>query len=185
MDSIKLLGLNIKKQSFTSKHIQIQVAKANALHTSFYSLYDMDERSKLILVKALIIPTLTYPCTPLNIAPRTSIYELQKVLNKSLRFVYKIHYPICVTNKSLHEKAKIKPINQTIHNQASKTWSKIADGIAADPNIFTKIINLPFNRPKKKFPSSYARALLEEPPPIYNLNDSRTRDVINYYNHLA
>ena len=77
--------------------------------------------------------------------------------------------------------AKIKPINQILHKRARKTWQKIADGTAGDPDKFTEITTLPFPNPHYRFPSSYLRTLKEEPPPIFTERDCLLADVIAYY----
>ena len=62
----KILGLNINNWSFTATHVSIISKNADNIVSMLYSLIGLDFQSKLLLVKALIIPTLTYPCVPLN-----------------------------------------------------------------------------------------------------------------------
>ena len=110
------------------------------------------------------------------------IIKLQRVLNKALKFVFNAFWPNVITARALHIRAKIKPINQILHNRASKIWSKIEDGTAGDINSFNSIKNLPFPRPHHNFPSSYLRSKKDEPPPIYTKNDCHSAEVIAYYN---
>ena len=104
--------------------------------SNLYSLRGLDPRSKLILVKTLIIPILTYPVTPLNTASAHGMVSLQKVLNRGLRFVYNTNWQSMTSSKSLHLRARVLPINQTIHNRAMQVWDKIKNGIAADVETF-------------------------------------------------
>ena len=132
-------------------------------------------------MKALIIPTLVYPVTPLNSAPITGVLDLQRVLNKALKFVFNARYPDLVTMRELHTRAKLKPINQILHNRAKATWDKIESGTAGDPDMFNRIKRIPIVKPHFNFPSSYRRTLKEEPPPIYTKEDIYLIEVQNYY----
>ena len=87
-----------------------------------------------------------------------SIIKLQRVLNKALEFVFNVFWPNFTTARALHTRAKIKPINQILHNRAKKIWSKIEDGTAGDPTTFDSIKNLPFPNPNCNFPYSYLRS---------------------------
>ena len=107
--------------------------------------------------------------------------SLQKVLNRGLRFVYNTNWQSMTSSKSLHLRARVLPINQTIHNRAVQVWDKIKNGIAADVETFRSITSLDYNKPNSKFPSSYTRAQRAEPPPIYTYNDTRSQQVIRYY----
>ena len=80
------------------------------------------------------------------------------------------------------EKAKLKPINIIIYNQAKRIWDKIESGEAADLDTFNSINRLPIERPHVWFPSSYMRAQKDEPPPIYTMKDVQSNIVKNYYN---
>ena len=179
--STKLLGLSVSSRSFTAPHIKISRAIANNILSSLYSLRGLDQRSKLILIKTLIMPILTYPVTPLNTASIFGMVSLQKVLNRGLRFVYNVKWQDMTTSKSLHLKAKISPINVTIHNRAVQVWEKIKNGIAADIETFRTITSLDYNKPNSWFPSSYTRAQKAEPPPIFTRRDTHSRRINNYY----
>ena len=150
-----------------------------------YVFRELNTKAKLHLVKALVIPSLTYPVTPLNTSSITGMLTLQRVLNKALFFVYDIRWPTNIaTAKSLHERARLKPINQIIHNRAKSTWDKIRNGTAADPTVSDFITSLAYENPNTRYPSSMVRADKDEPPPIYTVNDTRSPEIIEYYNHL-
>ena len=123
-------------------------------------IYRLSTKTKLLLIKTQIIPILTYPCIPLNVASITNIYYLQTVLNKALKFAYNIRYPYSPSLELLHIDAKISPINLILHEQAKNMWYKIQQGLAAEVNIFQTISNIPFHHPKSRFPSSLARSRL-------------------------
>ena len=135
----KILGLTINNHSFTSRHIQAATDKAKLFLLHLRMTNDLNTASKTLLVKSLILPTLTYPCIPLNTASVTGLYQLQVIQNKALRFIYNSRYPQMETNRSLHLRLNIKPLNQVIHNQAKAIWEKLEDGRAGDIDTFNEI----------------------------------------------
>ena len=137
---------------------------------------------KTFLIKTLVIPRLTYPDTVLCTCSPRSFLKLQRVLNRALRFAFDIKYPMVPTARSLHDRAKFKPINQIIYNRAKSMWIKIESGTAADPVKFEEIINMPMNNPHTYFPSSYDRVQLDAPPPIFTEQDCVSHQVQRYYN---
>ena len=111
----KILGLNISTHSFTARHVKACVEKANNLLFHMRCLRNLSTPSKMILVKAYIITTLTYPCIPLNTASLSCLYQLQTVQNKALRWALNISLRQMIPNREIHRRANILPINQVIH----------------------------------------------------------------------
>ena len=177
----KILGLNITFSSWTSRHVQIIKKKAILMKCALYNFTSLDQKAKLHLVKALIIPSLTYPCTPLNTCSPTNFWHLQTVLSSSLKWVFNIRYPVVLTAKALMEKAKLKPLNIIIYNQAKRIWDKIESGEAADLETFNYVNDIQIEKPHSWYPSSYMRAQKAEPPPIYTIKDVQSRTVRHYY----
>ena len=163
----KILGLNINTRSFVKKHVTEIVNKANKYLVNSKRISKLNKKAKLHITKALIVPTISYPSTILATAAFTNLLKLQTVLNDSLRFVFNIRYPLTPTCKSLHERAKMKPINQTIHLRSNKIWDRIEQGIAADLLVYNEIMKLDMHRSKYHFPSSHDISIKEEPPPVY------------------
>ena len=158
------------------------VDKANLLLFHMRSLKNLSIPSKLILVKAYIITTLTYPCIPLNTASLTCLYQLQTVQNNALRWVYNIRLRQMIPNRTLHLRANILPINQVIHARARIIWNNLRDGIAGDPETFERISSIEMRRYFHHFPSSLDIASkVNDPPPIYNQDDTRRRRTKRYY----
>ena len=139
----------------------------------------MSDADKLYLVKTLIIPSLTYPCVPLNACSITSYLKLQRVLNRALRFVYR-RGPEMPTVVSLLNRAKLLPINQILYNRAKNIWAKIESGIAGDIDTFHMISGIPIEDPHSWYPSSLERSRKDPPPPI-TTRDSCILDVVKDY----
>ena len=177
----KILGLNITRTSFTARHADLCAERASAIISAMYCLQGLDFKGKIHLVKALIVPLINYPAAPLNSISLTGVLQLQSILNKGLNFVYKNRWPNLRTAKSLHERARIIPINQTIHHRAVKIWDKIEAHTAADEAVVDKILNLPLVHPHCHFPSSYVRARKDEPPPLYTHGDRHNPGIAQYY----
>ena len=140
----------------------------------------MTTADKLYLVKTLIVPSLTYPCIPLNAGSITSHLKLQRVLNRALRFVYR-RGPDMPTAVSLLNKAKMLPINQTLYNRAKNIWTKLEAGIAGDRSTFDMINSIPIEVPHSWYPSSLERSKKEAPPPIITYNSCVLPAVKDYY----
>ena len=146
-----------------------------------YAAREMAQAEKLLLVKSLIVSSLTYPSTPLNTCSISAFCKLQAVLNRAMKFAFGVRYPDTPTARSLLNRAKILPINQTIHKRATKTWGKIELGIAGDKDMFKDLKKIQLAKGHKGFPSSLQRAEREVPPPIYTYNDSSNNRVKAYY----
>ena len=128
-----------------------------------------------------MIPILLYPCVPLNACSVSALATLQTVLNRALRFAYGIRYPDTPTARSLHIRAKIKPVNVILYNRAKKLWAKLESGVAGDRNSFEDITGIPIEKPHTYFPSSYARVQKPEPPSMYTLKEGVSPHLVAYY----
>ena len=82
-----LLGLSVSTGGYTG-HVSQRVSKAKAALTKLYRFRDLATGLKLHLIKALVLPILTYPPVPLHVLSKTAISRLQKVQNSALRFAF-------------------------------------------------------------------------------------------------
>ena len=141
----------------------------------------MSHKDKLYLVKTLVIPTLTYPCVPLNACSRADFGKLQVVLNRALKFAFNIRYPVTPKSKDLHTRAKLEPINIILFNRAKNLWYKLETGIAGDVDTFNMISEIDIINHNRNFPSSLERARKEVPPPIFTIKDTTKNHIKIYY----
>ena len=166
---VKLLGLTITKTSFTYSHTIAQTKKANNALSSIGRFFSLPQDKKLQLVKTVVFPYLTYPPIPLHIAAKTNIRKLQSVQSNALRWALNIKWYDLISNKKIHKKLNIRPVNQELYWRARTTWDNIRNNNAADPTLFRDLLDMPFNNinPKANLFSGHEIAMGPEPRPIY------------------
>ena len=97
--------------------------------------------------------------------------KLQGIQSRALRWALNIKWYDFISNKKIHQKLNIRPLNQELYWRARITWDKIKDNNAADKDTFETLMRMPYNSRKAKqhnFLSSYEIAMGPEPRPIYN-----------------
>ena len=121
-----LLGLSVSSRGYIG-HVSQRVARAKAALTRLYRFRDLATGLKLHLIKALVLPILTYPPVPLHVLSKTAISRLQKVQNSALRFAFGTRWDDFSTSASLHEAASIPALNVRLHEMAAKVWQRMED----------------------------------------------------------
>lgn len=119
-----ILGLKIPSRGFTP-HVTERVAKALVALTRLFWFWDLESRIKLHLVKALVIPILTYTPVPTHALSTKSISWLQKVQNAALNFVYNIRRGESRMMRGLHQAASLPPLNVHLHHMAVEVWRQM------------------------------------------------------------
>ena len=119
-----LLGLSVTGRGYTT-NITKRVASARAALSKLYRFRDLDTKLKLHLIKAMVIPILTYPPIPTHAFSKNAISRLQKVQNAGLRFAFNTRWDDFTTSESLHEAASIPAINIRLHLMALKVWERM------------------------------------------------------------
>ena len=159
-----VLGLQVSTRGYTS-HVTGRVVRARTALTQLYRFRDLDPKLKLHLVKALVIPVLTYPPVPMHALSRRSISRLQKVQNAALRFAFATRWDEFVSMESLHERASIPALNIRLHQMAKKVWERMALEEWEHYTAIRELHELLPGRNHAWFPRSL-RALEENPNPI-------------------
>ena len=118
----------------------------------------------------MVFPFLTYPPIPLHIAAESNIGILQGIQSNALRWATNTKWYDRISNKKLHKKLNIRPINQELYWRARTTWENIRDNNAADRTAYQNLLRMDYNNvnPTAGFFSSYETAMGPEPRPIYN-----------------
>lgn len=156
-----MLGLKLQNTGITG-HITSKINKTTAALTKLYRFTNLTPKIKTTLVKTLLLPILEYPPIPLVCASKSQQLKMQRVLNKTLRFVFRNDNRL-LTTEQMHELTGIKPINISLHNKATKIWETVRFTDEAIYNTLTTNIT-----PSHYwFPSSLSTINSPTPDPIY------------------
>ena len=179
----KILGLHITPFSFTASHVKEISTRARTYLTQMKGLRHLSIKGKTQLTKSLILTTLTYPCIPLNTCSVSRLLQLQAIQNDALRWIYNVRHTQRITNRELHHRANLLPLNQVIHSRARILWEKLRAGEAGDRESFERISSIDVREYFRYFPSSLDISLKEDPPPIYTPEDCKSQAVKDFYAH--
>lgn len=123
-DQGKILGLTINRTGI-SKHIENIVNKGKSALSDLYRFRALLERIKLHLIKAFIIPIITYPPIPLVSISKPNMKKLQTIQNKGLRFAFNEKYPYSRNSRTLDKRANLEPVNYALYNRANNILDKM------------------------------------------------------------
>ena len=121
-----------------SKHIKDIINKTQLVLTTIRRFDSLNTNIKLHLVKACVLPILTYPAYSLNAISKSNLLSLQRKQNKALRFVYSEKYPYTKNTAELHALAKLDPINRTLYARGNQIKHKLINIIK--DNTYTNTI---------------------------------------------
>ncbi|KAG0727852.1 RNA-directed DNA polymerase from mobile element jockey [Chionoecetes opilio] len=158
-----VLGLQVSSRGYVS-HVTSRVRRAKSALFTLYRFRDLDAGLKLHLVKALVLPVLTYPPIPLHALSRTAISKLQRVQNAALRFVVNHRWDDFVTMESLHESVDLPAINVRLHHMASQVWLRMQEEDWEQFLVLQELSDAAPDRSHGWFPRSL-RALRDDPDP--------------------
>lgn len=119
-----VLGLKITKTGYKTFIKEKLIRLRNTL-TKLKELNSLSTANKRKLYLALVRSIIEYPPIPLHAMKKTNIYELQKIQNKALRFIFNIGYPEVISNEELHARAELPTIEELLNERARSIWSKI------------------------------------------------------------
>lgn len=108
-------------------HVGQRVARAKSALARLYRFRDLDTKLKLHLIKALVVPVLTYLPVPTHAFSRRAISHLQKVQNAALRFAFDTRWDDFITTESLHEASSLPALNIRLHPMATQVWQRMED----------------------------------------------------------
>ena len=94
-----------------------------------YRFWNMQQKHKNNIYKALILSKLTYPPVPTHCLSNTQLQQLQRVHNNGARFIAGISKREHKTNEYIHKKINLPPLNRILHERASKIWHTIQTNI--------------------------------------------------------
>ena len=159
-----LLGLKISGTGYSS-HVTSRVNKARTALATLYRFRELEPKIKLHLVRAMVLPVLTYPPIPLHALSKRAHSRLQKVQNAALRFAYGVRWDDYIRSVTLHEEADIPPVNVRLHQLAARVWQRMADENWEQYLALRDLHEAAPDRDHSWFPRSI-RALENDPAPI-------------------
>ena len=162
-----ILGLHFNKHGFTCQ-AKINKARGKVALYILKRFSYLPTNIKLHLIKAYVIPVLTYPTYPLNSLAKQSILSLQQVQNSALRYAYNERYPYQKNTQELHENAALQPINIIAYKRGVKIKEKL-ERIIQDRN-YIEIIELNMEDEHGWFRKPINVLKRAEPKPIYIKN---------------
>ncbi|XP_045119852.1 uncharacterized protein LOC123509545 [Portunus trituberculatus] len=148
-------------------HVSHRVARAKSALTRLYRFRDLATGLKLHLIKALIIPILSYPPVPLHALSRTAISRLQRVQNSALRFAFGTRWDDFTSSASLHEAASLPALNVRLQEMAAKLWQRMDDEGWDQYRALRALHEETPHRQHAWFPRSLLKLEEEPPEPRY------------------
>ena len=148
--TFKFLGTSLDKRLTFNQHISNTIKIANTAARLQNRFIFANRKTKLQLYKAIILPHLLYSPLSHILSSKTLQYKTQIIQNKALRHITRADRH--TTNKDIHIRLKIPPINY--HNYLR--LGKITDKLTEDP-LYRNIKNLDEHRPpikKHQYPTS-------------------------------
>ena len=165
-----ILAMEISNRGIRSHITQMKNVASTAL-AQLRRFYKLKTRIKTHLIKACIIPKLTYPSYPPNASSKTAMQSLQHVQNKALRFAFSEIYPYTKTTEEMHLEAKLNPIITTLYNRGNQTKGKMINELS-DVH-YTELMTFNNENPKNHqwFRRPHLTLNKDPPEPIYTKAD--------------
>lgn len=120
----KLLGLTLKKTGIAAQ-VDEKTAQASTVLKKLRRFSKLQERTKLHLYKALVMPVLEYPPVPLNTLTNSNWRKLQTIQNRALRWIAGEQPPYTTNAVELHHRYQLLPLNQRNYIIATRHWEKM------------------------------------------------------------
>ena len=166
-----LLGLRLNLWGIAPqvKHI---AGKARRNLSKLRRFSSLPTSCKLRLYKALIRPILEYPAVALITISDSAMLNLQRVQSNALLWVHggwsNNRRP---TNRALHARFRMAPVNVRLHRLARRTWERLEED--EDPNLqdVVRMGEAIGDAEHRWWPRSRPRALRPPPRPCYVRED--------------
>jgi hypothetical protein len=160
-----VLGLHIKTNGY-HQHVRNRKNMAIAQLIKLRRFRNLNPSNKRKLYLALVRSKLIYPTIPLHALSKNQLLEMQMVQNQAARFITGSSRRERRTNESIHQEARLQPINLTLHKQATETWKTINQIMPRDIIDYFHLNGGPNTRYRNYLPSSI-KTIETEPEPLY------------------
>lgn len=150
----KALGVKIHTEGF-SKHANERIQLAKNQLSKLFRFKDMSQNNKRKIYIAMIKSSLEYSPIIQHIQNKTMQRKMQIVQNKSARIITGIRKREQKTNQYVNNRARLEPLNMSIHKRVIKIWEKI-EQIAPQETLEKLELN-PNREYNNRLPSSRGR----------------------------
>ncbi|KAJ8917642.1 hypothetical protein NQ315_005089 [Exocentrus adspersus] len=128
-NNVKYLGVHLDRTTTWGHHVAETIRKAKIARARLYPLLcgesRLNLRNKLLLIKSIIQPQLTYASTAWGHACKTHLKRIQAVEDIALRTA--VSAPWFVRNRDLHRDLEWTPVQEVIKTKAAKVYAKATD----------------------------------------------------------
>lgn len=168
-----VLGLKINTRGF-NPHVSTRIRLAQQAFKKIKRFSRMRPRIKKHLTKAMVFPHLMFSPTPLYACSNHNKLKMQRIINKSLRWINGDRPPYNTTIKQLHERLEIIPLNIQIYRQNYNLWTRMRENF---PELYEKFTT-DRDRVHKWWPTSLITEDTGPPEPLY-IHERRPRNMPN------
>ncbi|KAJ8911514.1 hypothetical protein NQ315_012485 [Exocentrus adspersus] len=128
-NNVKYLRVHLDRTMTWGHHVAETIRKAKIARARLYPLLcgesRLSLRNKLLLIKSIIQPQLTYASTAWGHACKSHLKKIQAVENIALRTA--VSAPWFVRNRDLHRDLEWTPVQEVIKAKAAKVYAKATD----------------------------------------------------------
>ena len=131
VESFVYLGAYISKSGGTEEDIKARLGKARATYSKLDRIWKNSHftyKTKIKIFKSNVISVLLYGCECWRMT-KTDEKKLDAFLHKSLRWMFKIYWPMRVTNKEIRRRAGLEPISKQV---ARRRWAWLGHVLRVD-----------------------------------------------------
>ena len=159
-----ILGQKITSTGILA-HVKYRKQRAQESLTKLKIFRQLSKKTKIHLIKSLVIPQLQYPPVPLHTISSTQKLNLQRTQNKAIRWAMNDErYPYQKNTEQLHQETDIQPLNIAMYNQAVRTWERLAN---INPEVYEILHQHETEREHGWYHRSITVVDQEEPEPLY------------------
>lgn len=131
VESFVYLGAYISKSGGTEEDIKARLGKARAAYSKLDKIWKNSQftyKTKIKIFKSYVISVLLYSCECWRMT-KTDEKKLDAFLHKSLRRMFKIYWPMRVTNEEIRARAGLETISKQV---ARRRWTCLGHVLRMD-----------------------------------------------------
>ena len=138
VESFVYLGAYISKSGGTEEDIKARLGKARAVYSKLDKIWKNSKftyKTKIKIFKSNVLSVLLYGCECWRMT-KTDEQKLDAFLHKSLRRLFKIYWPMRVTNEEIRARAGLETISKQV---ARRRWAGLGHVLRMDHHSHPRI----------------------------------------------